>query len=207
MQDEFPLYANAERTRNGREPLSDSELVRRCKAGNEAAFSLIVGRYQQRLQQVARTILGDEDDAMDISQETFVKAYFNLRTFREDSSLYTWLYRIMYNLCISHLRRKKIISFFSFDQGEETEEFADAREPGPFEQYERREIMNAVTTAVAALPLKQRTAFTLRQMEGLTHAEIAKVMGITEGAVKASYFHAVRKLQTMLKRYGDAYEL
>jgi RNA polymerase sigma-70 factor (ECF subfamily) len=206
LQDEFPLFSSAEKLRNNRETVSDSELVRRFKEGNENAFALIVGRYQQRLVQVARTVLGDEDDAMDISQEAFVKAYFHLKTFREDSSLYTWLYRIVYNLCISHLRRKKIISFLSFNHHDEDEEF-DSNEPNPGQICERREIMDAVNSAVDALPLKQRTVFTLRQMEGLTHGEIAKIMGITEGAVKASYFHAVRKLQTMLKRYGEAYEM
>jgi RNA polymerase sigma-70 factor (ECF subfamily) len=206
LRDEFPRFANAEKIRNSRETVSDNELVRRFKEGNEAAFSLIVGRYQQRLIQVARTVLGDEDEALDISQEAFIKAYFHLKTFREDSSLYTWLYRIVYNLCISHLRRKKIISFLSFNHHDEDEEF-DSKEPDPGDVYERREIMDAINSAVDALPLKQRTVFTLRQMEGLTHGEIAKVMGITEGAVKASYFHAVRKLQTMLKRYGEAYEM
>lgn len=197
---------SAEHIRNDRETLSDIELVRRFKEGNEGAFTLIVGRYQQRLMQVARTVLGDEDDAMDISQEAMVKAYFHLKTFREDSSLYTWLYRIVYNLCISHLRRKKIISFFSFDAQEEVIEF-ESKEPGPGDTCEYNDILAAVNAAVDTLPLKQRTVFTLRQMEGLTHGEIAKIMGVTEGAVKASYFHAVRKLQTMLKRYGDAYEM
>jgi len=206
LRDEFPLFANAEKSRNNRETVSDSELVRRFKEGNESAFTLIVGRYQQRLVQVARAVLGDEDDAMDISQEAFVKAYFHLKSFREDSSLYTWLYRIVYNLCISHLRRKKIVSFLSFNHHDEDVEF-DSKEPDPSDLLERREILDAVNAAVDALPLKQRTVFILRQMEGLTHGEIAKIMGVTEGAVKASYFHAVRKLQTMLKRYGEAYEM
>ncbi len=197
---------SAEHIRSDRETISDSELVRRFKEGNEGAFTLIVGRYQQRLMQVARTVLGDGDDAMDISQEAFVKAYFHLKTFREDSSLYTWLYRIVYNLCISHLRRKKIVSFLSFDYHDETTAF-DSKEPGPGDVCEHREIMSAINAAVDRLPLKQRTVFVFRQMEGLTHGEIAKIMGVTEGAVKASYFHAVKKLQTMLKRYGDDYEL
>jgi len=188
------------------EKADDLELIRRFKAGDESAFSVIVSRYQRRLLQMAKVILNDEDEAMDISQEAFVKAYFNLKTFREDSSLYTWLYRIVYNLCISHIRRKKIVSFISFDHHDEVMEF-QSEEPGPEKVYARRELMTAVTSAVNALPLKQRTVFTMKQVEGLTHGEIAGIMGITEGAVKASYFHAVRKLQETLKHYGDLYDV
>ncbi len=188
------------------ETVDDLELIKRFKAGNESAFTGIVTRYQRRLLQIAKVMLNDEDDAMDVTQEAFVKAYFNLKSFREDSSLYTWLYRIVYNLCISHLRRKKIISFVSFDHHDDVMEF-HSDDPGPEKVYERRELMQAVIKAVSALPLKQRTIFTMKQVEGLTHGEIADIMGITEGAVKASYFHAVRKLQESLKNYGDHYDM
>ncbi len=203
MESEKALLVQAEHINRNRPEADDAELVRRFREGNESAFSAIVTRYQGRLFQMARSILGDEDDARDLSQEAFVKAYFHLKTFREESSLYTWLYRILYNLCISHLRRKKIISFFSFDHHDEHQEF-ESNDPDPGEVYERRELMDAILGAVATLPLRQRTVFTLRQMDGLTHGEIAKIMGITEGAVKASYFHAVRKLQGLLKPYGEA---
>ena len=203
MESEKALLVQAEHINRDRPELSDAVLVRSFREGSESAFSAIVNRYQNRLFQVARTILGDEDDARDVSQEAFMKAYFHLKTFREESSLYTWLYRILYNLCISQLRRKKIISFFSFDHHDEHQEF-ESGEPGPGEVCERRELMDAILGAVETLPLRQRTAFVLRQMEGLAHGEIAKVMGITEGAVKASYFHAVRKLQVLLKPYGES---
>lgn len=203
MESEKALLVQAEHINRNRPEVEDAQLVKNFREGSESAFSAIVTRYQARLFQVARTILGDEDDARDLSQETFVKAYFHLKTFREESSLYTWLYRILYNLCISHLRRKKIISFFSFDYHDEHQEF-ESGEPIPSEVCERRELMDAILAAVEKLPLRQRTVFTLRQMDGLAHGEIAKIMGITEGAVKASYFHAVRKLQGLLKPYGEA---
>ena len=197
-----PLLGRAEHTKRSLGDLDDCELVSRFREGNENAFNAIVARYQQRLFRMAETLLGNDEDARDISQEAFVKAYFNLKSFREDSSLYTWLYRIVYNLCISHLRRKKIISFFSLDQHDEGMEF-DSKEPDPSETLERKEILGAVTNALKSLPPKQRAVFTLHQLEGLTHGEIAGIMGITEGAVKASYFHAVRKLQERLRHYGD----
>ena len=188
------------------EAIDDRELVKRFKKGNESAFTGIVNRYQRRLLQIAKLMLNDEDDAMDITQEAFVKAYFNLKSFREDSSLYTWLYRIVYNLCISHLRRKKIISFISFDHHDDVMEFHSS-DPGPEKEYERKELKRLIIRAVNALPFKQRTVFTLKQVDGLTHGEIAEIMGITEGAVKASYFHAIRKLQGMLKNYGEQYDM
>ncbi|MFA6470555.1 MAG: RNA polymerase sigma factor [Candidatus Latescibacterota bacterium] len=188
------------------EIVEDIELVRRFKKGNESAFTEIVNRYNKRLLNTAKVILNNEDDAMDLTQEAFVKAYFNMKGFREDSSLYTWLYRIVYNLCISHLRRKKIISFISFDHDDEVMEFHSS-EPGPEKEYERKELRRSVIKAVDALPFKQRTVFTLKQIDGLTHGEIAEIMGITEGAVKASYFHAIRKLQCMLKNHGEQYDM
>jgi len=197
------LSAQAAHTRGHLEGADDRELVSRFREGNENAFNAIVDRYQQRLFRMAETLLGNEEDARDISQEAFMKAYLNLKSFREDSSLFTWLYRIVYNLSISHLRRKKIISFLSFDTQDEVMEL-DSKDPNPGEVYERKKVMEAVTTALGSLPPKQRAVFTLRQIEGLTHREIAGIMGITEGAVKASYFHAVRKLQGLLKQYGQA---
>lgn len=201
-----PLHAQAAHTKGTHGEVADSVLVSRFRDGNENAFNTIVARYQQRLSRLAETLIGNEEDARDISQEAFVKAYFHLKSFREDSSLYTWLYRIVYNLCISHLRRKKIVAFLSFDQYDEVMEF-NSNTPNPGEEYERKEIMEAVTKALASLPPRQRAVFTLRQLEGLTHGEIAAVTGITEGAVKASYFHAVRKLQVLLSHYGDRHEL
>jgi len=183
---------------------TDAELITIFKKGNENAFSQIVLRYQQRLLKVATAVLGDEDEAMDMVQETFVKAYFNLKSFRGDSSLYTWLYRILYNLCISSLRKKKIISFFSFDTHDE---FLNqpSQESDPLEKYERQEILLAVKNAMKKLPAKQRMVFAMKQLDGLKHFEIAEIMGITEGAVKASYFHAIKKLREMLNQYGGNY--
>ena len=146
-----PLQERATHSNRCPVDLDDRELVTRFREGNESAFNTIVARYQQRLVRFAQAILGNDEDARDISQEAFVKAYFNLKSFREDSSLYTWLYRIVYNLCISHLRRKKIVSFLSFDQHDEGMEF-DSKEPGPSETFERKEILRAVTDALTTLP-------------------------------------------------------
>ncbi len=186
--------------------ITDYELIRNFKKGDESAFSQIVLRYQTRLLQIANAVMFDEDEAKDMVQETFIKAYFNLKSFREESSLYTWLYRILYNHCISSLRRKNIFSFLSFDSGEEVLDFP-SQGPDPEENFERKEIMSVVKEALKKLPVKQRMVFAMKQLDGLKHEEIAKALGLTEGAVKASYFHAVRKLREMLKHYRGSYEL
>lgn len=183
-----------------------SELVAQFTAGNEQAFDRVVTLYQQRLFQSARAILGNETDAMDMVQETFIKAFFHRASFRGDAALYTWLYRILYNLCISSLRRKNILSFLPFDREDEPVEYP-ADDPGPYEQAERSEIRGKVDEALKQLPPRQRMVFVMKQIDGLKHHEIATIMKITEGAVKASYFHAVKKLRDELAEYGGTYGL
>jgi len=184
--------------------IDDAELVRRFKAGDEDAFSTIVRRHQPRLLQAATVMLKNEQDAIDLTQDVFVKAYSSLLSFREDAALYTWLYRILYNKCISFIRRKKIVTFLSFDSDDEMYSLP-SHQPIADELYERKEIMRAVNEALESLPFRQRTIFTMKQIDDLKFSEIAKVTGITEGACKASYFHAVKKLQTKLKRFGEDY--
>ncbi len=183
--------------------MTDTELVSRFKAGDESAFSELVNRYRERIIRLAWSIVGDRDEAVDISQEAFVKAYFNLKKFRQDAKFYTWLYRIVHNLSVSHVRRRKIVHFVSSDSGEETWEF-EADEPDPFVRLERKEFRAALKEAMERLPERQRTVFVMKQSEGLKHEEIASILGVTEGAIKASYFQAVRKLRHFLEEYGDA---
>jgi len=206
MNIEMRLIRDVDNKKNGLDYLDDAELVRRFKMGDESAYSHIVIKYQKRLLHVAQAILGDENEAMDLSQDAFVKAYFNMKKFREDSNLYTWLYRILYNLCLSSLRRKKIVSFLSLDNQGKTRDLVSTL-PDPGEECERKELMTAITEALHKLPLRQRAVFIMKQIDGLKHEEIAQVIGITEGAVKSSYFHAVHKMKRMLNNYGEEYGL
>jgi len=175
---------------------SDTELISRFLEGDKRAFTEIVLRYQKPLLQVASTVIGDENEAQDMVQETFVKIYFNIHTFRGKSSLYTWMYRILYNQCISLLRKKKIFSFVSFDNHDFANLPSKILHPGKV--CENNEIKDAVKKAMTKLPAKQRMIFAMKQIDGLKHEEIARILGITEGAVKASYFHAIQKLKELL---------
>ena len=206
-RDELNACQNVEAVENikfqthERDEAADAVLARRFRDGEEAAFSAIVLKYRDRMFRMAVAILGDEQEAMDISQDTFVRAYENFDSFRGDAALFTWLYRICYNLCLTTIRRRKIVSFFSFDREDIPEPVSES--DGPEETCEQNEIRDAVQEALKSLPPRQRAVFIMKQMDGLKHEEIAQATGLTTGAVKASYFQAVQKLRKLLSRYGD----
>ncbi len=162
------------------ETADDATLVERFRSGDERAFDAIVLRYQSRLIRMARGILGDEQAALDAAQDAFVQAYGNLRKFRGDSGLYTWLYRILYNSCISIKRHESVIPFVSTDDENVPDIPSGDADPG--ELCERREFRAAVEAAIVKLPERQGMVFRLRQLEGLAHREIGDLLGITEGA-------------------------
>ena len=188
------------------ETMEHDVLIRRFVEGDDHAFSEVVKLYQHRLIKNAEAILGDQNEAQDMVQEAFINAYFHRQSFRGDSALYTWLYRILYNLCISTLRRKKNLKLVQTDNYDETINLP-SKEPTPFDEVERREIRDYVNKALEELPPRQRMVFVMRQIDGLKHSEIAGIMDISEGSVKASYFHAVRKLREILADYGGTYGL
>ncbi len=176
--------------------LSDAELIAAFKDGVQTAFNEIVRRYQEKVYWLVRRIVQDHDDANDIAQEVFVKAYHGLRNFREEASLYTWLYRIGTNLSLNHLRRKKLRSFLSID---EMEDAIRATEGAPDMEVEHKERTALIERAIERLPAKQKLVFILRFYEEMPYNEIAKVLGKSTGGLKANYFHAVRKIEEYLK--------
>lgn len=177
--------------------MEDSQLVKEFQAGNEQAFNELVHRHRKEVYYLALGMVGNHDDAEDLAQEAFVRAYHSLPKFRGESSVYTWLYRITVNLCLNHLRTRRIRSFVGLEKIEAvmpSSEEADA-------QTELQELSAAARQAIQALPDKQRAVFVLRHFRGLSHAEIAKIMGRQEGTIKANYFQAVRKLRSALGPY------
>lgn len=166
----------------------------RLRSGDEAAFDDIVRRYQERVYQYAYRLVQDRDEASDVAQETFIRAYGKIASFRGDSSLNTWLYRIASNLGINALRKKRLRSLIGLDRAPPIE-----APGGPDQDLAADEIRRRVDAAVALLPPRQRSIFVLRHYDELSHREIAQVVGSSEGAVRAGYFHAVRKLRTALR--------
>ena len=175
----------------------DQELVRRLRAGDERAFEELVETYRERVYRVAWRVVRDDEVAEDVAQEAFIRVFRHVGRFQERSSLYTWIYRITVNIALNRLRRDRFRNMVPMGdlQWEDKSPHSD-----PSHAAMSGELAERVDAAVKALPDKQRAVFTLRFFEGLSHKEIAKVVGCSEGTSKANYFHAVRKLR---KALGD----
>jgi RNA polymerase sigma-70 factor, ECF subfamily len=186
---------------------ADAELLRAVLAGDGAAYRGLVERYQGRVYAMVYGMVRNREDARDLTQEAFVKAYRSLDTFRLESSFYTWLYRIAMNLAIDFVRKRRRRESGGFDEGiasrDEDGAIADVHnEEGPSRQLERKQLFARIMDAMDKLPEDQRQVILLRELEGLQYKEISEVMGIPEGTVMSRLFYARKKLQKLLA--GDA---
>lgn len=163
------------------------------EGAREQAFNLLVREYGQSLYWHIRKIVLDHDDANDLLQNTYIKAWDALDTFREDSKLYTWLFRIATNEVLNFLRRKKLLEFISFGKSSNIENklFADTLFNGD-------KMSVALQNAIAKLPARQKVIFNMRYFDEKKYEEIAQVLEISEGAAKASYHHAHEKVKKSL---------
>jgi len=174
---------------------TEEALLVRLRAGDGSAFEAVVRTYQRELYRLAYRFTRNMEDAKDLAQEAFLRAYRALPRFDGRSSLYTWLYRITLNLCLNHRR------------GRTPEGMAEAagladQAPGALEALTGAERQAAVAAAIASLPPQQRATVILRVQEGLPHKAIAEILECSEGTVKANFFHAVRNLRQRLQEYG-----
>ena len=197
---------------SGRVPVepSDNELVVRCQRGEVSAFEELVRRYQSKAYGIALGMLHDPEDARDVVQDAFLKAYRNIGHFRRGSSFYTWFYRIVVNLSIDRLRRRSRSAQLEYDdalkrpevhgsKGEELEPYhADS---DPARNLERKELAEEIVRCLQALSPKHRAVVVLREFEGLSYKEMAATLGISIGTVMSRLFHARRKLQALLSEY------
>ena len=174
----------------------DSELISAFKNGDIAGFNEIVRRYQQQVYWVIRKMVNSHDDADDLTQEVFIKIYSALKDFREESNLFTWLYRIATNYSINHIRKAKVRNTVSF---EIVTEQVESKEKKSDEAVDEKTKMKLLIEAIETLPAQQRAVFNLRYNENLSYEDISKVMKKSVGGVKANYFHAVKKLGDYLK--------
>lgn len=174
----------------------DKDFIKRFQKGDERAFNELVRHYQKPVYQIARRLLDSHQDAEDVAQEAFIKAYRGLKTFREDASFFTWIYRIAVNLSLNAIRKRKLRRMFSL---EGVGLSLASRSPAPDESLERDETLRAVEKAIECLPEKQKLVFTLRYYQQLSHAEIARILERDEGTIKANYHQAVKKLRRAVK--------
>ena len=176
----------------------DRELIERFHGGDEKAFTLLVDHYKKKVYFTAYRFVGNHDEADDLSQETFMRVYGSLRRFRGDSSFYTWMYRIVVNLCINHLKMKSRATRVPLE--DVAHHVSDPRSD-PERDLKNRKIRDRLNEAIARLPEKQRLVFMLHQFDGLQHKEIARMLNKSEGGIKANYFHAIRKLRRHMEEF------
>jgi RNA polymerase sigma-70 factor (ECF subfamily) len=184
--------------------VTDEELVARSKQGSDPAFTELVGRYRDRAVKLACTVVGNFEDAKDVSQEAFVKAYNALKGFEGRSKFSTWFFRILMNQSRDFLRSRRWKRFISFRRQEAMENFFEALPERGVTLGARvlgEELGCKMTQAIAGLPFKQGWVFQLRFLEGLALAEIGEVTGMAEGTVKANLHFAVQKFRKFLGPY------
>jgi RNA polymerase sigma-70 factor (ECF subfamily) len=187
----------------------DRGLVRAAQKGDEHAFRELVERYQRRIYQLALGMTKDPDDAMDIAQETFVRVHKYLPSFKGDSSFFTWTYRIATNLCLDAQRKKGRTERVDVAEGDEAEIEAAMDPPshalaGPQRQALNEELKGKLDEALAGLSENHRAILLLREVEGLSYEELARVLDIRKGTVMSRLFHARLKMQNKLREYlGD----
>ncbi len=190
-------------------PSDELELVARAQTGDTAAFNELVTRYRQRAFAMLYNMLRNEQDAWDLAQDGFLKAWKNIGRFRGQSSFYTWLYRILMNVGIDWLRKKQIASGTEFDDAiglrniEPGAVTAPRGEMQPAERISDQEIRARIDAAIERLSPEHRTAIVMREIDGLEYSEIAEQMECSIGTVMSRLFYARKKLQAMLK---DVYE-
>jgi RNA polymerase sigma-70 factor (ECF subfamily) len=176
--------------------LEDKELLDKIRNPEtyQYGFNLLIRAYQQRVYWHIRKMVIDHDDADDLTQDVFIKIYKNILGFREDSQLYTWIYRIATNECLSFLQRKKRRFFLPIgDVGKELASKLDS-----YSHVSGDEIQIKLQKALLILPDKQRLVFNMKYFEDMTYEEISQITKTSVGALKASYHHAVSKIEHFL---------
>jgi RNA polymerase sigma-70 factor (ECF subfamily) len=173
--------------------LDEAALIEACLSGDRGAFDVIVACHRKAVYRLCYRFVGNHEDASDLSQDVFLRAYRALGTFRGGSSLSTWLYRIGVNLCLNRVAKKRAPT-----EALDERQHVDVHSESPSDRLLREERGRQVRRAIAALPRKQQATLVLRVYHDLSHEEIAAVLGSSVGAVKANFFHALGNLKKLL---------
>lgn len=201
LYDVISVDGNDEGKRQAYDALSDGALTAAVEGGDASAFEEVVRRYRNDVFRLAYYFLRNREDAWDVSQEVFVKAYRGLKKFRGDSSMKTWLMRITSNHCKDYFKKRRLKTVALDNVGGDGSALGEVG-MGPDGILSARETGEAVMTALSDLSVKHRTAFVLREFEGLSYEEMADVMGCSPGTVMSRLHHARKKLQAALIRMG-----
>ena len=184
---------------------SDEELVTRSRGGDVDSFNQLILRWERPIYALAYRVIGREEDARDVCQETFLRAYRSLAGFKGQAKFSSWLYRIALNLCRDWIRRQRRAPVSQFPEETDIQEAAASREP--VESIEdlvaRRELSAVVEEAMAKLPDEQRTAIILKEYHGMTFQEIADLQGCPLSTVKTRLYQGLSVLRRQLERQGQ----
>ena len=184
-------------------------LIDELREGDMAALAILVEKYKRIVYRVAIQITKNHEDANDVMQDTFLKVYESIHSFRKDAAFETWLYRIVVNHATNLVKRRERRRELPLSDTSEMEIHPDLRrtadlENNPHINLEKKERQRWVTQAINSLPLKQRTVVILHEFEGLTHPEIASILNCSEGTVRSRLHYARHKLRDLLRPYVDA---
>jgi RNA polymerase sigma-70 factor (ECF subfamily) len=185
---------------------SDWEIVQRVQAGDVGAFDQLVVRYRERVYGVVYNMTSNREDAADLTQDAFIKAFQSINRFQGQSSFFTWLYRIAVNSTLSHLRKSKLRTFFSFEKITEDDKTTEilaqlTDKDGADKEVYVRELQEKLNEAMQKLSIKHRTVVTLFEIDGLSHEQIAEVVGCSVGTVRSRLHYAKQILQSELQSY------
>ena len=175
--------------------LDDQGLVAAFLAGRRESFDLIVERHQRNVYLLCYRFVGNQEDASDLAQDVFVRAFKGLAKFKNESQLGTWLYRVGVNVCLNRVAEKRPVT-----EPVDAVELVDTRADDPLRSIVQHEKAVAVRRAIRQLPPKQRATLVLRIYQELSHEEIARVLGSSVGAAKANLFHALGNLKRLLMK-------
>jgi RNA polymerase sigma-70 factor (ECF subfamily) len=182
----------------------DLILIDRFKSGDTSAFGEIVLKYQDRIYNLCRHMLGNVHDAEDAAQDAFLKAYQALPRFQPDASLYTWLYRIATNTCIDYKKKPIFESLFGgSEEGEKLVHDRPSDEPSPERLYQSKQIDQALQKSLGTLSPKLRSIIILKEFEELSYEEIADTLEISMGTVKSRIARARDELQKSMKKFRE----
>ncbi len=174
----------------------DRDLIERFKRGDPSGFADLIRKYENRIYGLCRHMMGDADDAQDAAQDVFVKVYGNLKTYRPDSSLYTWLYRITVNTCLDYRKKKHPESF----EDEPAIDKLPSARPLPDRLYESKETGHLIEEALRRLPKAFKAVIVLKEIEGLSYEEISEVLHTSVGTVKSRISRAREELKRFLQK-------
>lgn len=186
---------------------SDLEIVKRVQNGDVAAFDQLVTKYRSRVYSVVYNLTSNREDAADLTQDAFIKSFQSINRFQGQSSFFTWLYRIAVNSTLTHLRKNRLRTFFSFEKLKEDDKVSSeviaalTDTTGADHETFARELQEKLNEAMQKLSIRHRTVITLFEIDGLGHQEIAEIMNCSVGTVRSRLHYAKQLLQSELQSY------